>query len=244
MAATRIRLVVLAECHRVVRQQKGDGAVKKIFVAIGGACIIGLGIMPARAADMALKAPAVPTAYNWSGFYVGGNLGADWASVNSDPFGFSSFPTGPVAIPNVGFGGTTGAAAIGGGQLGFNWQFNRFVLGLEADIQDTSHSQTITSLGGFACGAIGCSLSQGLATAKADLEGSIRARVGVAFDRLLIYGTGGFATARVQVNSSPGGGLSHSLGRWPRSRQTIPPIARSSMDGPSERVSNTPSPTR
>ncbi len=166
--------------------------MKKFLALLGGACFLGVGVLTVDAA------PPQPVSYSWTGFYFGGNIGADRASLNSDPFGFS---TGAFT-PDTGFGGTLSAAIVGGGQVGYNWQFNRLVLGLEADIQDTSHSQTIAFLGGFQCGAIGCGATPGIATAKTDVEGSIRARVGWAFDRWLVYGTAGFATADVRVNSS------------------------------------------
>ena len=120
--------------------------MKRILVSIGSACVIAVGVLPVHAADLPLKAPPASVAYSWAGFYIGGNLGGDWSSFRSDPFGF---PVVAGQFPTVGFGGTTSAAAIGGGQFGYNWQFNHLVLGLEADVQDTSHSQTVASLAAF-----------------------------------------------------------------------------------------------
>ena len=78
---------------------------------------------------MPLKAKAPPLAapYNWTGFYVGANVGY---SVGRDPSAFAS----------AFFGGAESfslqpAGAIGGGQVGYNWQRGHWVLGIEADIQ-------------------------------------------------------------------------------------------------------------
>jgi opacity protein-like surface antigen len=182
--------------------------MKAILVSIGCFGVIAVGVLPSRAADMPLKAPQLNSTfaeYNWTGLYVGANVGGEWSTVNSDPFGFPpGFGLFPPA-PNVGFGGSFGSAPVGGGQIGYDWQFNRLVLGLEADIQGASNSQTVSYLGGFQCGAIGCGFTQGFGTVRMDVEGSIRARVGVAIDRWLVYGTGGFATAGARVDANPGG---------------------------------------
>src|SRR5262249_40423108 len=65
----------------------------------------------------------VPPPFSWTGFYIGGNFGGAWrqGSINDSLFGLS-------------FGNTSNNGAfIGGGQLGFNYQFGSFVIGVEAD---------------------------------------------------------------------------------------------------------------
>lgn len=114
-----------------------SGAVmRKLASAI--AVIVSIG-MPALAADMAVKAPqpAGPVApvIDWTGFYVGGNLGgvAEHASGTSDfldtfvifPFGFATNPQ------SNSFSSTR---LLGGVQAGYNWQFNpQWLVGLEGD---------------------------------------------------------------------------------------------------------------
>src|ERR1700746_1877462 len=97
---------------------------------------------PAFAADMAVKAPpsAPAPVYSWTGFYVGGNVGVSWGRAVTD---FNAAPVildtnaGLISIP--GFVGSSQAdpiGIIGGGQIGYNWQFSpTWVAGLEADIQ-------------------------------------------------------------------------------------------------------------
>ena len=79
------------------------------------------------------KAPAVAPISNWSGLYVGGNLGYGWGDGNTDV----SFLPSPVEfrIDNNTTLGARSSGAIGGAQLGYNWQIGSLVTGLEADIQ-------------------------------------------------------------------------------------------------------------
>jgi outer membrane immunogenic protein len=79
---------------------------------------------------------------------------------------------------------TNGSQAMkggfGGGTLGYNWQFGTFVIGVEGDGAFSDISSTATS-------------PLVTATAKIDSLATVRGRAGVAFDQVLLYGTGGFA---------------------------------------------------
>jgi outer membrane immunogenic protein len=85
--------------------------------------------------------PASP--YNWTGFYLGVNAGANWArsnatsstsSIAAPGFGGSYFGDNDVPIINaIGTGSMSGSGFSGGAQAGYNWQFNSAVVGLEAD---------------------------------------------------------------------------------------------------------------
>ena len=74
---------------------------------------------------------------------------------------------------------------VGGGQVGYNYQMGQFVLGLEADLQaaDLSSGNNL-----------------GLVGVKTDYFGTVRARVGVAFDRFMPYITGGWAYGNVKTS--------------------------------------------
>lgn len=74
---------------------------------------------------------------------------------------------------------------VGGGQVGYNYQMGQFVLGLEADLQGADLSS-------------GNNL--GLVRVKTDYFGTVRARVGVAFDRFMPYVTGGWAYGNVKTS--------------------------------------------
>jgi outer membrane immunogenic protein len=124
--------------------------------------------MPAR---MATKAVPYVQMYNWTGFYIGANIGYGW-SRSSDDLGLLGNANG----------------VIGGGQIGYNWQMNNIVLGLEADFQGSGQKASATGL----VGPVAVTLSE-----RIRYFGTVRARVGYAFDRTLLYVTGGYAYTNV-----------------------------------------------
>src|ERR1700750_2259576 len=107
------------------RRQSGELEMKKFLLGTVGLIALGMASAPASAADLAARPytkapPMVAAVYDWSGFYIGINGG--WAQTNdrrSDPvFGlFGDYDSN---------GGTVG------GQVGYRWQQNNFVFGLEA----------------------------------------------------------------------------------------------------------------
>jgi outer membrane immunogenic protein len=145
----------------------------------------------AQAADLprpSYKAPEyIAPLFNWSGFYVGINGGYGWGNADwTTPLGnFSSSPKGWMA----------------GGTLGYNWQWNSVVLGLEGDID-------YMNLRGTADSAIcvGC-------TYKDTWLGTFRVRAGYSFDRWLPFVTGGAAYGNVYV-SGPGGSGTGTKQGW------------------------------
>jgi outer membrane immunogenic protein len=163
-------------------------AVKNIFLA-GVAIITTLAAGPVRAADMrAAPLPPPVTAYNWTGWYAGVNGGAAFGRSQSvdvlETFNGASFFSGN-------FGTLKAHGPFGGGQIGYNWQTGPFVLGIETDIQaaDISDTQSVTIAPYlFAPNSISVTTNS-----KLDWFGTVRGRVGVAWDRLLIYATGGYA---------------------------------------------------
>jgi outer membrane immunogenic protein len=105
---------------------------------------------------------------------------------------------------NAGYGWANNSGPkgfIGGGQLGYNWQTGRLVFGLEGDLQYSAMKRD-EDLGGGITG-----------TAKVQAFGTARGRIGYAFDRALVYGTGGFAYTRTNLSlTGPGGSVSDS--KW------------------------------
>jgi outer membrane immunogenic protein len=98
----------------------------KLFLACATAAAIGA-VSSVQAADMPLKAPPPPPPppFSWTGFYIGGNLGAAWGERHVTDLRANG------AV--VDFSRSSDAVFIGGGQLGYNWQMNNFVLGIEWD---------------------------------------------------------------------------------------------------------------
>jgi outer membrane immunogenic protein len=130
---------------------------------------------------------------SWTGFYIGVNGGYGWSASDSQ-LGIEGFSDSSC-------GGTCGAfrkgfnadGGFGGGQIGYNSQRGAFVFGIEADIQGSG-------IGGAS--ALGFSESEDnfSASAKSDLRwfGTVRGRIGYAFDRTMLYATGGFAFGGVK----------------------------------------------
>ena len=131
-------------------------------------------------------APAVAAVYNWTGFYLGAEVGGGWSRFSAVD------PTMPAA------GSTTANASgvLAGGLAGFNYQIGNVVLGLEGSYDWSGIS--ISQSGAFGGGG-GFS-----ATVKNDYVATAAARVGYAFDRVLFYGKGGAAWTRDKVDASDG----------------------------------------
>lgn len=102
---------------RPLQNTKGFVMMKLLGMSlVAGLTLVGA----AQAADMPLKAPrVVAPEWNWTGFYVGGHLGAGWARKEwSDLDGFD-------------LGSHNAIGVLGGFQAGFNYQVGRIVLGIE-----------------------------------------------------------------------------------------------------------------
>jgi outer membrane immunogenic protein len=166
---------------------------------------------PACAADLPIGAPEyverppIVGLLNWTGFYVGANLGYGRSSGSADITAcvvtIALCATNLPPIGAVGSGVTlfslteTMSGVIAGAQAGANWQTGNAVLGIEADFQGTSQSSSSSSAAIDVNGLI--DPNRGLITAvnseKLNSFGTVRGRVGMASDRWLFYATGGFA---------------------------------------------------
>ena len=147
--------------------------MKRLFVlSLAAVSMAALQAAPSSAADLPRKAaPYIsPSYYDWTGFYIGANGGYGWSS-------------------NFASGSTKGF--VGGGQLGYNWQTGRLVLGVEGDLQYTSLKASET-VGGVT------------ATGKIPAFGTARGRIGYAWDRMMLYGTGGWAYTKTDVSLTNG----------------------------------------
>jgi outer membrane immunogenic protein len=173
--------------------------MKKLATAITAIALIGT---PAFAADMAVKAPPpapapVAPVVDWTGFYVGGNIGGvlENASGTSD---FTDTTPNPSNPQNDSF---SKAGFLGGGQAGYNYQIAPLVVGVEGDWDwtDTKYSFCRqTDPGSAAC----FDNSNGFETigSKTDWLATLRGRLGVTWGNLLFYGTGGAAWGRVNTD--------------------------------------------
>ena len=167
--------------------------MRKIILSV--AALLAATASPTFAADLPARkaaAPEPPPPPAWTGFYAGVNGGYSWTSSNAITQSYVDTASGgfvtnaalgnipfQTQAPNQGF--------IGGGQVGFNWQFdNRFVVGVEADLQGlTGGDGTVNVISGNSA----TSFSRGIAEI-----GTVRGRVGyLVTPTVLVFGSGGLA---------------------------------------------------
>ncbi|HEX3440540.1 MAG TPA: outer membrane protein [Pseudolabrys sp.] len=179
--------------------------MKRVILAGVSALAVVTMMGAANAADLPIrqqmptKAPLYSAPYNWTGFYLGINGGGAFGRSNWNGVG-SGFDT---------------SGGLVGGTIGYNWQFNQTVIGLEGDA-DWSSIRGSTS-----------SSTLGSVETRNDYLATVRGRVGYAFDRILPYVTGGLAIGNVKADTpftssdntragwTVGGGLEFALaGPW------------------------------
>lgn len=124
----------------------------------------------AYAADL-VQQPIASTPYSWTGVYVGAHAGGGW---NNSRW---SDPSNLVAPFN-----TNGSGGIFGGQVGYNYQMNQIVIGIEGDLSASAVK-----------GVNHCLIYPSPCETKQDYLASLRGRLGYAMDRVLVYGDGGVA---------------------------------------------------
>jgi len=130
--------------------------------------------------------PPIPLVYNWTGFYAGAHVGAGWSDGSGGSGGF-----------------------VGGGQVGFNYQINQWVLGVEGDLAGTTIKDSVNATV-VGPGAV----ITGNAEASLDWVSTLAPRVGYAFNNWLVYGKVGGAwahgsgTATTAINGMQVGSIS------------------------------------
>lgn len=154
----RIQYALLASCAVIVLSAAAFAADKPVA--------------PAR---VYTKAPIMAPAFSWTGFYIGGDVGYGWGtSTGTSTNATGVFPLPYSASPN---------GVIGGGFIGYNYQIDQFVVGVEADWQAANNSGSVNAI-------LPPSYTM---TTKVNNYGSLRGRLGYAMDRWMIFATGGWA---------------------------------------------------
>ncbi len=148
--------------------------------------------------------PAIPI-FTWTGFYVGVQAGYAWGG-NGRDFGTVTAVdldgdgiTDVTAVDSGAFGDGDGNDGFAGGaHAGYSFQFGSIVVGAEADIEATGID------GGRSHAFVDAFGNQYTFRGGHDIDwqGSVRGRIGFAFDRALIYATGGVAFADFKNDST------------------------------------------
>lgn len=146
------------------------------FIAFAGA---------AQAADLGVaRAPVAAVigapVFNWSGVFVGAQIGYQWGTTQARFFNGAG-----VFIPGSSANYTTNGL-VGGVHLGYNVQFNSLVVGIVTDIEASGVNGTFTFINGDQY------------RTRQNWQGSLRGRLGFAADRAHFYVTGGLAYSDIQ----------------------------------------------
>jgi outer membrane immunogenic protein len=170
--------------------------MKRVFLSgVALAALVGSASaadLPRRPAPVAAApVPYVSPVYNWTGFYVGVNAGWGWG-------------TGKLSGPPS-TGDIDGNGGVAGGQIGYNWQVNQIVFGVETDINWSGIETDNHRCGGG--GAIRCQVSN-------DWFGTARGRIGYAIDRWMPYIAGGLAYGDVSASVTGNRGASETQAGW------------------------------
>lgn len=154
-----------------------------IFAAVGAVVLL---CGPVQASDPqggapGFKAPAAAP-FTWTGFYVGAHIGGGWSrNEHFDPTGGNFLPLGVgLSVEANDF--------IAGGQIGFNYQFGNWVVGIEGDYSRTRMADSIVN-------PIFAGGGQMTHRIEIDWVATVTGRIGYARDRWLTYAKGGVAWA-------------------------------------------------
>ena len=151
--------------------------------------------VPASAADV-----SVPTGVEWSGFYAGVNAGAAMSSgdlTSATEYTDTGYFDGSsvTSIDKAGKADYDETSFTGGGQIGYNFQHDNLVIGVEGDLNYLGLNTSDSASAVYPC----CAPDS--FTVKQDLSvdwlATARGKLGVAVNQVLLYGTGGLAFGNV-----------------------------------------------
>ena len=147
--------------------------------------VVSFAVSAAVAATVVSSTDAVGVVpvYNWTGFYVGGHGGYGWGGSDVTP------TEGP--FTRDGFD-TRHSGFVLGGQTGYNWQYNSIVYGVQGRFSWLGGDATASAIPSvFFFGPADYSF-------RSSWTGSVQGRLGVAFDRVLLYAQGGGAFSELR----------------------------------------------
>jgi outer membrane immunogenic protein len=145
----------------------------------------------ARAADLPTKVPLAPVpaaaAYSWTGCYIGVEGGGNWGRSSETASGVRNPAVAGLPLTNE----FDLRGALVGGTVGCNYQVGTWVFGIENDYSWTNKSGSANDIAPFNTRAVN--------TVSESWIDTLRGRIGFAWDRALIYGTGGVAFTDAQL---------------------------------------------
>ena len=156
-------------------------------VAFIAAAFVAFTCTSALAADMALKAPPVPTSTSWAGCYVGVEGGGDWGQTHS--VAAAGPNTGAEHQPPLDING-----GLAGGTVGCNYQTGSWVYGAEGDFSWADPRGSSITPPPFNTAVTIIDKEQWL--------GTVRGRIGYAWSNWLVYATGGAAWAQLNLQET------------------------------------------
>jgi len=146
----QVSRLVLPRCRPVRATQIAQKSVWECSMKFAATTLVALfGVTSASAADLAprsyTKTPVAKPGHDWSGFYAGAVAGYGWGSAPAA----EAPASGPLGAFMAQFFGRLLPTAlsprmsngVGGGEIGFNWQFDRIVAGFETDISSGMRGQ-------------------------------------------------------------------------------------------------------
>jgi outer membrane immunogenic protein len=148
-------------------------------VLVASVALLGLGTGMAGAADLPVKSPPPygPPPFTWTGFYIGANVGGAWSQTTNwtDTFGLN-------------WSNGNNRRFIGGGQLGFNYRFGNFVVGVEGEYDAIASNNNNNNNNVIIVGPLGDTFQL---TSNDNWVSTLAARFGFAADYWLFYAKAG-----------------------------------------------------
>jgi len=196
--------------NQVIGRAPGGGGAGDVMRTLAAVLMMAFAATP----NAALAGEAA-----WTGFYIGANAGGAW-STSTSTLNVTDGPTlANCHFCNAGasdLGAVQGAGSsnfnpsgfVGGAQIGYNWQVSNIVFGLEADFESFSQHKSantefaLTNNSATAGNCVGACVGNFSNSIKTDWLITIRPRFGYAWDRTLVYTTGGLALTRISFAQS------------------------------------------
>jgi len=186
--------------------------MKRFLLGIG---IWSFGALSAFAADLPTKAPPpVAPVSNWTGVYIGGDVGGEWTNSSwtttclQNPLAIgtvvcpNNFPNRLIQNNPAGFNNSGFRAGV---FAGANWQVSSWVVGIEGDVHWADIKKTRAGIPGAEDFTVAGAPGLDSSSIDANADGSLRLRGGfLVIPTVLLYGTGGIAVAHVEATAHCG----------------------------------------